>query len=229
MIIIVYTCLEVYNSIFVLQSQCTFFKDLIHLELNQVILSIKFHLDAVIYLINPSMMLFDYIFDNDLVFYSLFSVTGGLLTYKFISNYRNLYYVDKEIQTDVWEDYSDRPSQILQTSPIGTDTQTPRFSPVEQINMGTQVDINTMETGIQTSQISTGNVSTATTVLPIPPVEVGMVPNPDIVNLNPELIDFESVSGMNSIIENTVLFYQAKGYSSLQISQIIMESFSAFN
>jgi len=179
------------------------------------------------------MILFNYIFDNDLVFYSLLGTTGSLLTYKFISSYWNSYYIDKEIQTDAWEDYSDRPSQILQTSPITDTTQTPIFSPVEQTNVGTQVieNLNTMEAGIQTSQISsmTGSSSTATTVLPIPPMEVEMIPNPDIVLLNSEFIDFESMSAMSNAIENTVLHYQAKGYSSLQISEIIINSFGGFN
>jgi len=126
------------------------------------------------------MNLFNYIFDNDLVFYSLLGASGSFLTYKFISSYWNSYYIDKNIQTDAWDDYSDRPSQILQTSPITDNTITPSFSPVEQINIGTQVDINTIETGIQTSQISTESISTATTVLPIPPVDIPMIPNPTI-------------------------------------------------
>jgi hypothetical protein len=51
------------------------------------------------------------------------------------------------------------------------------FSPVEFINTGTQANSNTMETGIQTS---TEIVST-TTVLPIPPMDVPVVPNLELI------------------------------------------------
>jgi len=48
------------------------------------------------------MTLFNYIFDNDLVFYSLFTVTGGFLTYKLVSSWGNSYYIDKGVQTNAW-------------------------------------------------------------------------------------------------------------------------------
>jgi hypothetical protein len=49
---------------------------------------------------------------------------------------------------------------------------------VEQINEGIQVNSEVTEIGIQTSL---GSSSTATTVLPIPSVEVHMVPNVDLL------------------------------------------------
>jgi hypothetical protein len=60
-------------------------------------------------------------------------------------------------------------------------------------------------------------------------MEIELIPNPDIVLLNSELIDFESVSAIDKAIETTVLYYQAKGYNSLQINEIIMNFFGGFN
>jgi hypothetical protein len=128
------------------------------------------------------MTILNYLIDNGYVFYGVFASTAGFMGYKLISSYVNQFYVDKGIQTDAWDDYSDRPSQILQTSPITDNTITPVFSPVDQIDVGTQVNFNTMELGIQTSQISSGSSSIATTVLPIPPMNVEVIPNPDITN-----------------------------------------------
>ena len=132
------------------------------------------------------MTIFNYILDNNTIFYSLFAVTGGLLGYKLVTSILETQYIDKNIQTDAWENYSDRPSQILETSSIITDTQTPVFYPVEQINEGIQVNSEVTEIGIQTSL---GSSSTATTVLPIPPVEVLMVPNIDLIDLLESPID----------------------------------------
>ena len=103
------------------------------------------------------MTLFNYLIDNGYVFYSLFACTAGFMGYKFVSFYLNSYYVDKGVQTDAWEDYSDRPSQILCDSITSIDTVTPKFSPV------------------------TEGVSTVTTILPIPPVDINIIPNPDLI------------------------------------------------
>jgi hypothetical protein len=82
-------------------------------------------------------MLFNYIFDNDLVFYNLFSTTAGYIGYSLITSYLDYFYVDKIFKLILEMNISDRPSQILQTSHVSINTQTPTFSPVEQINVGT--------------------------------------------------------------------------------------------
>ena len=91
------------------------------------------------------MTLLNYILDNNIVFYSLFTGTVGFIGYKFVSFYLNTYYVD--IQTSAWEDYFDRSGQILQI--ISNNTQKPVFSPVEFIKAGIQANTIKMETGIQ--------------------------------------------------------------------------------
>lgn len=55
-------------------------------------------------------MFLNYILDNNLVFYGIFATTAGFIGYSFVSSYLNSFYIDKGIQTDAWEDYSDRPS-----------------------------------------------------------------------------------------------------------------------
>lgn len=190
------------------------------------------------------MILFNYLINNESAFYSLFTVTGGFLTYKLVSSWRNSYFIDKEIQTDAWDDYSDRPSQILQTSSMSTDTLTPRFSPVELINQGTQVNSNTMEAGIQTSVISTGSSSTATTVLPIPPVDIPIVSNPDIMSnqiLNSlQLEKFQEIKELynnelySNVITDADLNYIVESFTidqlnSSNINELILTFITLFN
>ena len=118
----------------------------------------------------------NYLFNNDLVFYSMFAGTVGFIGYKFASSYVNSFYVDKSIQTDAWEDYSERLSQIGSNSVTSIDTVTPISQYVSP----------TSEVGIQT--ISDG-ASSVTTVLPIPSVNVEMIPNPDITLVTKELVN----------------------------------------
>lgn len=129
------------------------------------------------------MTLFNYILENSdaVIFYSIFTGVAGALGYSFVSSYFNNAFaskVDKGTQTDVWEDYSDRPSQIIQDSVTSIDTQTPQFSPVEYTSTGSQINSSTIEAGSQT--INEG-ASTATTVLPIPNAEVLPVPNTEVL------------------------------------------------
>lgn len=115
------------------------------------------------------MTIFNYLIDNNYVFYGLFTTTVGFIGYKFVSSYVNSFYVDKGVQTDAWEDYSERLSQLASNSVTSIDTVTPRISPTEYLNQ-TNVLQNTSE-----------GVSTVTTVLPIPPMDLPMVPNLELI------------------------------------------------
>jgi hypothetical protein len=118
-------------------------------------------------------MLFNYLIDNDYVFYAFYSTMAGYMTYRFVSSYWNQFYVDKGVQTDAWEDYSDRPSLI------GPESVT-SLEPVSQ------------------------GISPVTTVLPVRPMEIEVVPNPDILNIEniSNLID----KGVQTIpLENIVI------------------------
>lgn len=116
------------------------------------------------------MKLFNYILDNDILFYGMFIGVACHFGLTFISSiyFDNIEVTDKGVQTDAWEDYSDRPSQILLDNTTSIDTQTPQFSPIEYIDTA--------------SQTMAGDSSTVTTVLPIPPVSLEIIPNPDITN-----------------------------------------------
>jgi len=70
-------------------------------------------------------MLFNYLLENDLVFFSVFTGTVGFIGYKFASSYLNSFYIDKGVQTEAWEDYSNRPSQIGSDSLTSIHTITP--------------------------------------------------------------------------------------------------------
>jgi len=142
------------------------------------------------------MTILNYLLDNDLVFYSLFSGTIGFIGYKFVSSYLNSYYVDQGIQTEAWEDYSDRTSQIGAESVTSIDT----ISPIsENISPTLQT---TSEIG---TQILTEGASTVTTVLQIPPVNIEMIPNPDISWATESLIDkgIQTMNNPESIISIT--------------------------
>lgn len=119
----------------------------------------------------------NFLIDNNYIFYGLYASTAGFIGYKFVSSYINCFYVDKGIQTDAWEDYSERASQLASNSVTSIDTVTPKISPTEYINSTPTVQI-TSDIGIQTI---TDSASTATTVLPIPQVEVLMIPNQTIL------------------------------------------------
>lgn len=131
------------------------------------------------------MTIFNYILDNDLVFYSLGSTLAGFMCYRFVSSVYNSYYIDKGVQTDAWEDYSERLSQLRSDSLTSIDTVTHRISPIEHIS---QVQIISSE-GTQTITDSGTNVSTVITVLPIPPVNIEMIPNPDIINTTAAILE----------------------------------------
>lgn len=92
---------------------------------------------------------------------------AGIIVYSIAKAYINSFYVDKEMQTDAWENYSEGPSQIIQTSPTSIGTNTPIFSPIENTDIASETIIE--------------NASTVTTILPIPPINIETVPNPDIV------------------------------------------------
>ena len=133
-------------------------------------------------------MLFNYILDNNVFFYAGFSVTVGFIGYKFVSSYLNSFYVDKGVQTDAWEDYSNRSSKMAPESVTSIDTVTPiseNISPVTTLQ-------TTSEIGTQTIS---DRVSTATTVLPIPPVNIETVPNSEnvrgVTNLTMEISPIE--------------------------------------
>jgi hypothetical protein len=116
----------------------------------------------------------NYLLNNDLVFYSMFAGTVGFIGYKFVSSYLNSFYLDKGVQTSAWEDYSDRPSQIGSNSITSIDTITPiseNISPVITTHSSSEVGTQTISEG----------ASTVITVLPIPPINIEMVPNPDVI------------------------------------------------
>lgn len=108
-------------------------------------------------------------FENEVLFYGIFIGMGCHFSYLIAkSAYVQYFYKDQEVQTDAWDDYSDRPSQTIADNI--TSSNTPIFSPVENIDTG--------------SQILTGNTNTVTntvtTILPVPPVNIEILPNPDI-------------------------------------------------
>lgn len=76
----------------------------------------------------------NYALDNGLLFYGTFAGVVGLIGYSFITSYLNSFYVDKGVQTDAWEDYSDRPSQIIEDSITSIDTMTPGIYPTQHIS-----------------------------------------------------------------------------------------------
>ena len=124
----------------------------------------------------------NYLLNNDLVFYSMFAGTVGFIGYKFVSSYLNSFYLDKGVQTSAWEDYSDRPSQIGSNSITSIDTITPiseNISPVITTHSSSEVGTQTISEG----------ASTVITVLPIPPINIEMVPNPEMVNIGTVVVE----------------------------------------
>jgi hypothetical protein len=97
----------------------------------------------------------------------------------------NSFYVDKGVQTDAWEDYSNRPSLIGPESVTSIDTVTP-ISDNVSIESPSFSTYTASEVG---TQITTDGTSTVTTVLPIPPVNIEIIPNSDIVNTGTVIVE----------------------------------------
>jgi hypothetical protein len=75
--------------------------------------------------------------------------------------------------------YSDRPSQIASDNLTSLETITPQISPSELVN-STLVSQTSSNIGAQTI---TEGISPVTTVLPIRPVDMEIIPNPDILSV----------------------------------------------
>lgn len=146
------------------------------------------------------MILFDYILNNDIIFYTLFTTTGGFIGYKFVSSYINSYYLDKGIQTDSWEDFSEKASQIASDNITSMEAVTP-VSPI-------------------VTNIS--DTSTVTTILPVPPVNVEIVPNPDIL----------VTSDINTIYSSKILeisqLYQKELYDNVMTNSDLISLIKSF-
>jgi hypothetical protein len=52
--------------------------------------------------LNILMTLFNYLFNNNLLFYRIFAGTGGIWRYSLITSYLDSFYVDKNVQIDAW-------------------------------------------------------------------------------------------------------------------------------
>lgn len=141
------------------------------------------------------MNLINYILDNDMIFYSVYAGTAGMIGFSFIKQYLHCFYANKEVQTSsnyankevqtsALDDYSDIPgqivqnsetsaldfyseisSQIVQNSETSAETNSPEFYPVEHIDSITQ----------------SLDISTSTTFSPI---STDMKFLPDIVEYN---------------------------------------------
>jgi hypothetical protein len=168
------------------------------------------------------MTLFNFLTDNSLVFYSLFTGTVGFIGYSCASSYLSSFYADKEIQTDAREDYSERPSQIGSNSATSIDTVTP-VSPT----------------------ITSETENTISTILPVPPVNIEIIPNPDLVEYalsHKSLVEskIQEINGLygkemfDYAITNADLTYIVNSYSiklltSSGINESILNIMSSFN
>lgn len=126
------------------------------------------------------------LFENDILFYGLFGAFGYKLGSSFLGSLSKdfkLGYTDIGTQTSSWEDYSDRASLIasdrlsIQDNLTSLDTVTPLSENFETATIQT-----------------TSDLTSVTTILPVPPVEISMIPNPDItrtlVDQGVQTIDF---------------------------------------
>ena len=146
------------------------------------------------------MILFDYILDNDIIFYTLFASTAGFIGYKFVSSYLNSYYVDEGVQTEAWEDFSERASQIASDNLTSMETETP-VSPI-------------------VTNIS--DTSTVTTILPVPPVNVEIVPNQDI------LVTSDINTIYSSKIQEISQLYQKELYDNVMTNSDLISLIKSF-
>jgi len=155
-------------------------------------------------------MMLNSLFNNDLVFYSLFAGTVGFIGYKFASSIWN----NSENNSDF--DY------------LNTDLDT-------SSNVYSDLGIQTIP----------NSVSTGATVLPTPPVNIEIVPNPDLVEyaLSHKSLVKSKIQEINGLygkemfdytITNADLTYIVNSYSITQlnssgINEAILNIMSCFN
>lgn len=104
--------------------------------------------------------------DNDLVFYSLFTVVVGAIGYSFARHILRKTYMEKGVQTDAGKNISDRPSQIIPDNVSSIDT----LSPVSPTLQDTSPLLPT-----------TSEVGTQTIAGDVTPVNIEVIPSQEIV------------------------------------------------
>lgn len=115
--------------------------------------------------------------DNDMVFYSIFIGVAGTIGYSLTKYILSKSYAEKSVQTNVEENLSDRPSQILQDNITSIDTLSSSSSTFENTLIP-----RTSEVGIQTIA---GNVT---------PVNIGVIPNQNMVGRIIDLSNAEYIA-----------------------------------
>lgn len=183
------------------------------------------------------------ILDNDILFYGMFAGVACHIGLSFLSSvlHSGKGYTNTSVQTDTWEDYSDRPSQIIPDNVTSIDTMTPRFSPIDSIGAGSQIGPDPLEAW---TQALAGDVSTVTTILPIPPVNIQIVPNTDIraysannslynSKIN-EINELYSQEMSDNMVSDADLTYVVKSFTiaelnSNNVNEIILSIISCFN
>lgn len=134
-------------------------------------------------------LIYDFRFNNsNIILCCITASSVCFLGLSFIGSYFKPNKIDIGIQTDAWEDYSERASQV---------TITPRISPMEYI-----------DTGAQTIAESSSNISNVTTILPIPPFNIPYIPNPDIFNksVNTSIVDLLDGNRVQQISDILTVF-----------------------
>lgn len=172
------------------------------------------------------MTLFNYISVDNAIFFGIAIGITCHLGFVCLSSILHKNYVEAEVQTDAWEDYSTRPSlvlsdnlsQDLSDNLTSLDTLT-RISPTSEVGTTTQT------------------VSTVTTILPVPPVNVEAVPNPEyfIHDLKTHEINelfFKQIS--DNVITDADLTYIVNSFTIEELNQsnineIILSIISNFN
>jgi hypothetical protein len=124
--------------------------------------------------------------DNDLVFYGLFIGVVGTIGYSFASKILSKSYVEKGVQTDAEENFSDRPNQIIQDNLTSIDTLSPvsstdTLSPISSTDTSSLIP-RTSEVGIQTIS---GDIT---------PVNIEVIPNQEIVGRVVDLSNAEYIA-----------------------------------
>jgi hypothetical protein len=117
--------------------------------------------------------------DNDLVFYGLFIGVVGAIGYSFTSKILRKSYMEKGVQTDAGENFSNGSSQIIPDNVTSIDTLSPVSSTFQDTSSLTPT---TSEVGIQTIA---GDVT---------PVNTEVIPSPDIVGRVVDLSNAEYIA-----------------------------------
>jgi hypothetical protein len=167
--------------------------------------------------------------DNDLVFYGLFIGVAGAIGYSFISEILRKSYEEKGVQTDVENNLSDNPSQIIPDDVSSIDTLSPVSSTASIDTLSPVSSTDSIDTLLPLSSTfkdtsslipTLSEVGTQTIAGEVTPANIEVIPNQEIVG---RVIDLSNAEYIAAKVEqlNALDPFSATPWTPDKVSEMI--------